>query len=51
MKKAPTEAEVISPVERAKLFGALPLRIRLIAETLYARERGSRRSMACGVTR
>jgi integrase len=35
VKKAPPEVTVISPEERARLLEALPLRVRLIAETLY----------------
>ena len=35
MRKGSPEVSVISPEEREKLFVALPLRMRLIAETLY----------------
>lgn len=35
VKKAPPDVAVISPEERARLFAALPLRMRLVAETLY----------------
>ena len=35
VKKAPPEVTIISAEERSKLFDALPLRVRLIAETLY----------------
>ena len=49
MKKAPPEVEVISPDERAKLLKALPLRVRLVAETLYVT--GARVSEVLGVRR
>ncbi len=35
VKKAPPDVTVISPEERDRLLEALPLRIRLVAETLY----------------
>ena len=35
VKKAPPEVAVVSPEERSALFAALPLRMRLVAETLY----------------
>ena len=35
VKKAPPDVSVVSPEERAALFAALPLRVRLVAETLY----------------
>ena len=35
VKKAPPDVAVVSPEERLALFAALPLRVRLIAETLY----------------
>jgi integrase len=35
VKKAPPDVEVVSPDERLALFAALPLRMRLVAETLY----------------
>ena len=35
VKKAPPEVTVVSPEERTRLLEALPLRVRLIAETLY----------------
>ena len=35
VKKAPPEVAVVSPCERSRLFAALPLRVRLVAETLY----------------
>ena len=49
VKKAPPEVEVISSEERAKLFEALPLRVRLVAETLYVT--GARVSEVLGVRR
>ena len=49
MKKAPPEVEVISPDERAQLLKALPLRVRLVAETLYVT--GARVSEVLGVRR
>jgi integrase/recombinase XerD len=49
VKKAPPEVAVISNEERAKLFEALPLRVRLIAETLYVT--GARVSEVLGVRR
>ncbi len=36
MKKSPPDVSVVSPEERLALFAALPLRMRLVAETLYA---------------
>src|SRR5271157_923397 len=47
VKKAPPEVTVISPEERARLLEALPLRVRLIAETLYIT--GARVSEVLGV--
>jgi len=35
MRKAPPEVAVVTPQERVKLFAALPLRVRLMAEVLY----------------
>ena len=35
VKIAPPDVQVVTPSERAALFGALPLRMKLIAETLY----------------
>ncbi len=35
VKKGPPEVAVVSPEERLALFAALPLRMRLVAETLY----------------
>jgi integrase len=35
VKKAPPDVSVVSPEERSALFAALPLRVRLVAETLY----------------
>jgi len=35
MRKAPPEVAVVTPAERVKLFAALPVRVRLIAEVLY----------------
>ncbi|MGA2481193.1 MAG: tyrosine-type recombinase/integrase [Spirochaetia bacterium] len=49
VKKAPPEVTVVSPEERAKLLGALPLRIRLVAETLYVT--GARVSEILGTRR
>ena len=49
VKKAPPEVTVISPDERARLLAALPLRVRLIAETLYVT--GARVSEVLGVRR
>jgi len=49
VKKAPPEVAVVSPEERVRLFAALPLRIRLIAETLYVT--GARVSEVLGVRR
>src|SRR5271157_3104370 len=49
VKKAPPEVTVISPDERARLLEALPLRVRLIAETLYVT--GARVSEVLGVRR
>ena len=34
-KKAPSDVAAVSPEERSALFAALPLRVRLVAETLY----------------
>jgi integrase/recombinase XerD len=49
VKKAPPEVTVVSPEERAKLLAALPLRVRLVAETLYVT--GGRVSEVLGVRR
>jgi len=49
VKKAPPEVTVISPDERVRLLEALPLRVRLIAETLYVT--GARVSEVLGVRR
>ena len=49
VKKAPPEVTVVSPEERAKLLAALPLRVRLVAETLYVT--GARVSEVLGVRR
>jgi len=49
VKKAPPEVTVISPEERLQLLEALPLRVRLIAETLYIT--GARVSEILGVRR
>jgi integrase len=49
VKKAPPEVSVISPEERLQLLEALPLRIRLVAETLYVT--GARVSEILGVRR
>src|SRR5271157_5850255 len=49
VKKAPPEVTVISPDERARLFEALPLRVRLVAETLYVT--GARVSEVLGLRR
>lgn len=35
VKRAPPEVEVVTSEERARLFEALPLRVRLVAEVLY----------------
>ncbi len=35
VKKAPPDVAVVSPEERLALFASLPLRVRLVAETLY----------------
>ncbi len=35
VKKGPPDVSVVSPEERLKLLAALPLRVRLVAETLY----------------
>jgi integrase/recombinase XerD len=35
VKKAPPEVSVVTPEERVRLLEALPLRVRLVAETLY----------------
>jgi len=35
VKKAPPDVAVVTPEERSALFAALPLRVRLVAETLY----------------
>src|SRR5208282_2033357 len=35
VKKGPPDVAVVSPEERLALFAALPLRVRLVAETLY----------------
>src|SRR5271157_5190145 len=49
VKKAPPDVTVISPEERTRLLEALPLRVRLIAETLYIT--GARVSEVLGVRR
>jgi integrase len=49
VRKVVSEVSVVSPDERAKLLAALPLRIRLIAETLYVS--GARVSEILGVRR
>src|SRR5208283_5873415 len=49
VKKAPPEVTVVSPEERSALFAALPLRVRLVAETLYVT--GARVSEVLGVRR
>lgn len=49
VKKAPPEVTVISPEERARLLEALPLRVRLVAETLYVT--GARVSEVLGARR
>ena len=49
VKKAPPDVAVISPQERSALFAALPLRVRLVAETLYVT--GARVSEVLGVRR
>jgi integrase len=49
VKKAPPEVSVITPEERLQLFEALPLRVRLVAETLYVT--GARVSEILGVRR
>ena len=49
VKKAPPEVAVVSPEERLRLFAALPLRVRLVAETLYVT--GARVSEILGVRR
>ena len=49
VKKGPPEVAVVSPEERSALFAALPLRMRLVAETLYVT--GARVSEVLGVRR
>ena len=49
VKKAPPEVTVVSPEERIKLLEALPLRVRLVAETLYVT--GARVSEILGTRR
>ena len=49
VKKAPPDVAVVSPDERQRLFAALPLRVRLIAETLYVT--GARVSEVLGIRR
>src|SRR5271157_476627 len=49
VKKAPPDVAVVSPEERLALFAALPLRVRLIAETLYVT--GARVSEVLGIRR
>jgi integrase len=49
VKKAPPEVAVVSPEERSALFAALPLRVRLVAETLYVT--GARVSEVLGIRR
>jgi len=49
VKKAPPEVAVITEEERVRLLAALPLRVRLIAETLYVT--GARVSEVLGVRR
>ena len=49
VKKAPPEVTVVSPEERYRLFAAMPLRVRLVAETLYVT--GARVSEVLGVRR
>ena len=49
VKRAPPEVTVVSPEERARLFEALPLRVRLVAETLYVT--GARVSEILGTRR
>ncbi len=49
VKKAPPEVTVVSPEDRTMLLEALPLRVRLIAETLYVT--GARVSEGLGVRR
>lgn len=49
VKKAPPEVSVVTPEERVQLLEALPLRVRLVAETLYIT--GARMSEILGVRR
>ena len=49
VKKGPPEVAVVSPDERLALLAALPLRMRLVAETLYVT--GARVSEVLGVRR
>ena len=49
VKKGPPDVSVVSPQERSALFAALPLRMRLVAETLYVT--GARVSEVLGVRR
>ena len=49
VKRAPPDVHVVTPEERATLFDAMPVRIRLICETLYIT--GCRVSEILGVTR
>ena len=49
VKKAPPDIAVVSPEERSALFAALPLRVRLVAETPYVT--GARVSEVLGVRR
>lgn len=49
VKIAPPEVAVITPAERRRLLGALPLRVRLVAEVLYLT--GARVSEILGVRR
>jgi len=49
VKKAPPEVAVVTEEERVRLLAALPLRVRLIAETLYVT--GARVSEVLGVRR
>ena len=46
-KKALPDVAAVSPEERSALFAALPLRVRLVAETLYVT--GTRVLEALGV--
>ncbi len=49
VKKGPPDVSVVSPEERLALLAALPLRMRLVAETLYVT--GARVSEVLGVRR